>query len=422
MNPFSTALDLQRRQVTEATEFVQRSTVAPEQSGRMASVDVGQTESEVVYSENKLDLLHYEPRTEEQYDVPLLIVYALINRPYILDLQPSRSVVRTLLENGMDVYMIDWGEPSRLDQSLRLSDYVTRYIENTVDVVRERSGQDQIHIMGYCMGGTMSAMYAALQPEKVQTLSLMATGLDFSGEGGVLELWGDEEFYDPENVTGAYGNAPAEFLDVGFRLMDPVDNFVTKYLRLYENIENEDFVENFARMEKWLSDGIDVAGETYSQFLEDIYQENRLMENELYLDGTHVDIENIDMPVLQIVGQYDHLVPPASSKPFNDVIPSTDTEVMEFPVGHIGLSVSSRSHANLWPDVVDWYQERAKGAEMVLEDISGIGPTYAELLIGAGVESVEELATKDPEALAEEIDVSVSRIRDWIEQAQEMSE
>ncbi len=421
IHPFTAALDIQRRQWEAASDFVSASNQAPERTAQMATADVGQTESEVVYEENKLQLLHYKSRTDEQSSVPVLIVYALINRPYILDLQPNRSVIRTLLENGMDVYMIDWGEPSRLDHALTLDDYVNRYIENSVDVVRERSGQDAIHLLGYCMGGTMSAMYSALHPEKVKTLSLMAAGLDFSGDGGVLELWGEGEYYNPGAVTETFGNAPAEFLDVGFRLMDPVDNFLTKYLKLYENIGDEDFVENFARMERWLSDGIDVAGETYRQFLEDIYQDNLLMKNELYLDGEHVDIENIDMPVLQIVGTYDHLIPPEASIPFNDAIPSEDTEVMEAQVGHIGLSVSSKSHAELWPSVVEWYEARGE-TSLELTDITGIGPTYAELLNDAGIETVEELAEADPESLASEIDVGASRVKDWVSQAAESTE
>ncbi len=421
MNPFASALDLQRQQFEAAADLVTATEAAPKAGARMAGVEVGGTDHEVVYRENKLELLHYESRTEEQNDVPVLIVYALINKPYILDLQPSRSVIRTLLDNGMDVYMIDWGEPSRLDRHLTLDDYVNRYIQNSVEEVREQSGQEAIHLLGYCMGGTMSAMYAANYPEKVKTLSLMAAGLDFSGDGGVLELWGEEEYYDPGRVTEAFGNAPAEFLDVGFRLMDPVDNFLTKYLRLYENLDDEDFVENFARMERWLSDGIDVAGETYRQFLEDIYQDNLLIKNELTLDGEHVDIQNIDMPVLQIVGEYDHLIPPAASKPFNEAVPSTDTEIIEFPVGHIGLSVSSKSHAELWPAVVDWYQERA-ASEPELTDVRGIGPTYAELLEGVGIDSVQELADADPDELSQEIEVGQSRVRDWIDQAIELAE
>ena len=161
----------------------------------------------------------------------------MINRPYILDLQEDRSVVRTLLENGFDVYLIDWGEPSNLDKTLTLWDYVGRYIDNCVDVVCRRSQQDSISILGYCMGGTMSAMYASLFSEKVRNLLLMASGLSFCGESGILELWGDEDYYDPNTVAETFGNVPAEFLAVGFDLMNPIENLVSKYVNLFEGIE-----------------------------------------------------------------------------------------------------------------------------------------------------------------------------------------
>jgi polyhydroxyalkanoate synthase len=359
VNPYTYALEAQRRQWSEGADAVDRLASAGRQTARFNGVDVGQTPSDVVYEENKLRLLHYRPQTEEQHDVPILIVYALINRPYILDLQPDRSVVRTLLENGFDVYLIDWGEPSKLDASLTLDDYVNRYIENCVDVVRERSEMEKINVLGYCMGGTMSAMYAALHPEKVRNLALMATGLCFDGTGGLLELWGEDEFYDPEAVTETFGNVPAEFLDAGFAMMDPVDNYVTKYARLYDNLENDEFVENFARMERWLSEGIDVAGGAYREFLESMYQSNELARNEFTLGGEHVDLDEITMPVLQIVGEYDHLVPSEASKPFNDLVASDDATTIEFPTGHIGLSVSSRSHSDLWPRVSEWFEARS---------------------------------------------------------------
>ena len=211
MNPFTLIADMQRQQWEQAADIMERGTALPEQTERMMDVEVGQTPCEEVYSENKLTLNHYEPTTDEQHDVPILIVYALINRPYILDLQPDRSVVKTLLDEGFDVYLIDWGEPSKLDAHLTLHDYVDRYIDNCVDVVRERSGEDAINILGYCMGGTMSAMYASLHPEKVRNLGLMAAGLCFDGEGGVLEQWGDEEYYSPEAITETVGNVPSEF-------------------------------------------------------------------------------------------------------------------------------------------------------------------------------------------------------------------
>ncbi|WP_436907460.1 class III poly(R)-hydroxyalkanoic acid synthase subunit PhaC [Halosimplex marinum] len=471
-NPISLALDAQRTALETMTDATEQNAELPEALATVESVDVGGTPSEVVYEENKLELLHYQPEEagiepEETHDVPILIVYALINKPYILDLQEERSVVRRLLEAGHDVYLIDWNEPSRLDQHLTLDDYVNRYIENCVDEVRERSGQDKINVLGYCMGGTMSAMYAALHPEKVNALGLMAAGLCFQGTGGVLEQWGSDEYYDPEEVTDTFGNVPAEFLDVGFALMDPVDNYVSKYVRFYENLDNEDFVENFGRMERWLSEGIDVAGEAYDQFLTDLYQENKLYNNEMELGGEHVDIENIDMPVLQIMGEYDHLIPADASKPFNEVVGSDDVTTIEYSTGHIGLSVSSSSHKEVWPEVCEWYADRSETAEEEaegaadaadpddvtaaeeaveedaaedgpaaeeeavaettaegepdspdIEGVDGIGPTYADRLRDAGIETVADLTASDVEEVAEVTGAPVSRVEDWFEQVE----
>jgi polyhydroxyalkanoate synthase len=454
-NPFTMALDAQRQSFEVAADAVEKTEVAPEQLAGMLSVDVGETPSEVVYTENKLELLHYEPQTDEQHDVPILIIYALINKPFILDLQPDRSVVRRLLEAGFDVYMIDWNEPSRLDQHLTLDDYVNRYIENCVDEVRDRSGQDSINILGYCMGGTMSAMYAALHPEKVRNLGLMAAGMCFDDTGGVLELWGDDEYFSPRDLTETYGNAPADMLDVGFALMDPVSNYVSKYVRLYDNLENDDFIENFGRMERWLSEGIDVAGEAFAQFVEDIYQDNKLYNNELYVGDERVELSNIDMPVLQITGEYDHLIPSETSKPFNEVVGSDDTAVIEHPTGHIGLSVSGSSHENVWPQVCEWFEERSQldadadieigdasdeadeavgtqeptstaddtdetagdSAEVAdIESISGIGETYADRLREAGIETATDLAAADASTVADTAEIPESRAEDWIEQ------
>ena len=466
-DPFSFALNVQRDMLDAATDSVRKGSIAGERYDRIEGVEVGQTPSEVVYEENKLELLHYEPITDEQHDVPILIVYALINKPFILDLQPDRSVVRRLLEAGHDVYLIDWNEPSRLDRHLTLDDYVNRYIDNCVDVVRDRSEQETINLLGYCMGGAMTAMYTALHPEKVRTLGLMAAGLCFDDTGGVLELWGDDEHYDPRDVVDAYGNVPATMLDVGFALMDPVANYVSKYIRLYDNLENEDFVENFARMERWLGEGIDLAGETYVQFLEDIYQDNRLYNNELRLGGERVDVTEIDVPLLQIVGEYDHLIPSETSKPFNEVVGSDDTETIEYPTGHIGLSVSGSSHRDVWPEVAEWFLEKSAddperleavteavaaatdqigieeidvdgksadaptAVEIGIDDagseadavdvrsaIDGIGPTYAERLADAGIETVSDLAAAAPATVAEAAGVTERRAEEWLAQTE----
>ena len=453
-NPFSAALDAHTNTldaIADATESAKR---LPEQSETIRNIDVGMTPSEVVYEENKLELLHYKPEDagidvpeDEQNEVPILVVYALINKPFILDLQPDRSVIRRLLEDGHDVYMVDWNEPSRLDQHLGLHDYINRYVDNCVDEVRERSGQDAINILGYCMGGTFSAIYTALYPEKVNALALMAAGLYFDDTGGVLERWGSEEYYNPEAVVDTYGNVPSAMLDDGFKMTDPVDNYVRKYVTLFENLESDDFVENFARMERWLDEGIDLAGDAYVEFLRDIYQNNSLYNNEMELDGEHVDVNEIQVPILQIMGEYDHLIPPEASKPFNDVVGTPDGQIttIEYPTGHIGMSVSGSTHAEVWPQVCDWFHDVSKddaeasvsemqeeaaanievesvgedeGASEVesLEGISGVGPTYAERLVEAGIESPGDLTEYSATELAEIAEISESTAEDWLAQ------
>jgi polyhydroxyalkanoate synthase len=430
-NPLSAALSVQTETMEAMAEATEKASIAPERAVEMETIEVGLTPSEVVYEENKLELLHYESRTEEQNEVPILVVYALINKPYILDLQPDRSVIRRLLDAGHDVYMIDWNEPSRLDQHLGLEDYVDRYIDNCVDVVCDRSDQESINLLGYCMGGTMSSMYAALYPEKVNALGLMAAGLCFDRTGGVLEEWGSQEYYDPEDVVDTYGNVPAEFLDTGFALMDPVDNYVSKYITMYENLESDAFVGNFARMERWLDEGIDLAGQAYVEFLEKIYQNNELYNNELELGGRQVDVGNIDMPILQIVGEYDHLIPPEASKPFNEVVSSDDVQTIEYPTGHIGLSVSSSSHEEVWPEVCEWYHDVSESDaadtesddatdqsndETDVEDVDGIGPTYAERLRAAGIETTTDLAAADAATVADAAETTEARAQDWLDQ------
>ncbi len=372
-------------------------------------VEVGQTPAEVVWEKDIARLLHY--KTEEEDDKPpILLVYALINEPYILDLQPGRSVVETLLGSGLDVYMIDWKKPDKRHQFERLDDYVNYFIDVCVDKVRDIRDRDFINLLGYCMGGTMSSMYAALHPEKVRTLTLMAAGLDFEKDTGNLKKWADPGFFDPEKVTEAFGNCPADFLDGAYLFLSPVNNTLGKVLSLAENADDEEFIEMFFRMEKWIHDGKDVPGKTFSKFVKDLYQENKLVNNELRVGGEKVDLDNIDMPVLLLMGKYDTLVPPESSESFTEAIASEDTETMKAAVGHIGLSVSSKVHPDLWGNVADWIKERD---EKPLTSIKGIGEKTSEKLEDASIKSVRDLSGADTEELSEKTGISEKRIEKW---------
>ena len=380
--PVEWALTAQRTTLGTAADAVRATSALPDRLREAATVGVGETKSEVVYAENTLRLRRYEPLTDHQHGVPILVVYALINRPYVLDLQPDRSVVRRLLAAGHDVYLLDWGEPSLLDASLSLDDYVTRYLDRCVDVVRDRASRESVSLLGYCMGGTLSAVYAALFPEKVAALGLLAAPLAVDDTGGVLERWGDEAWYDPWAVADVFGTVPAEFLAAGFDLMDPMSNAVGKYARLADHVDNQDFVENFARMERWLNDGVDVAGTAYAEFVEAVYQENRLARGEFVVGGERVDPGAIEAPVLLILGTYDRLVPPASSRPFADLVGTDEVTIVEYPTGHVGLVMSARAHRGLWPEAAEWFLDQTDRPS--LADVLG---EAVERALGVDVET-----------------------------------
>lgn len=321
-------------------------------------VKVGQTPSDVLYQDGRMRVLHYRrPPTVTAGDrPPLLCVYALINKPYVMDLQPGRSVVESLLTRGLDVYLIDWGTPNALDQDSRIHDYVNGYVEAAVRATKREAGVDQIHMLGYCMGGTFAAMYAARHPQNLRTLSLMAAPLDFDTDSSFLNVWARAPGFDGWKIARAYGLIPPEFFNSGFALLDPLRTNYLKFEELLERIDDRPFVENFLRMELWTNDGIPMAGPTYAEFIEKGYQRNLLVKGEWTLDGDDrkIDLGRIDMPLATIVGLNDNLVPPESTEGILAHVGSKEIMKFENPSGHIGLSTGRRAHEELWPRFAQW--------------------------------------------------------------------
>jgi len=281
----------------------------------------------------------------------------------MLDLQPGRSVVETFLNAGLDIYMLDWGYPTRKDRYLNLDDHVNGYIADAVDFILERHGLDQLNIMAICQGGTMSVMYAALHPEKVKNLVLTVTPTNFDHDAGLLNVWARS--LDPDKLVASYGNIPGDIMNLGFLLLNPARLMIDKYVGFLENIHNRDFVENFVRMERWIFDSPDLPGEAFRDFIQWMFRENRLIKNELVLGGKKVDLKNITMPVLNIYGKYDHLVPPAACDQLTSKIGSTDKEDLCLDTGHIGIYVSSKTQREFGPKIIRWLTERDDSPEAV---------------------------------------------------------
>jgi polyhydroxyalkanoate synthase len=353
-------LDTQQKLVTETFKMWDRLSAMPKVPRAAMKVQVGITPNDVVYEESSLKLLRYRNPKPIVHQQPIVICYALVNRPYILDLQPSRSVVAQLLNQGFNVYLIDWGVPTAADRTMRLYDYVCGLMRHVGDFVREDAGSDQFHLFGYCMGGTMSTMYTTLYPELVRTLTLLAAPIDFAVEG-LLNLWTQEKYFDVDRLVDAYGNCPPDLLQGAFQLMKPVQNFVEKYTSFYENMHDDKFLDSFFAMEHWGQDNIPVAGETFREFVKYLYQRNQLVKGEFHLrHDVPIKLERLTCPLLLLTADFDHLVPPAATLGIEPHVRSPEVAKMAIHAGHVGLAVSSKAHRSFWPQAASWIAERSE--------------------------------------------------------------
>ncbi len=310
-----------------------------------------------VYSEDKLTLYRFDPPKDKiPGRTPLLIVYALVNRPYMTDIQENRSTVKGLMDAGQDVYLIDWGYPDRADRYLTLDDYINGYIDRCVDVMCQRHKVDKINILGICQGGTMSLCYAALHPDKVKNLVTMVTPVDFQTPDNMLSHWVQQ--VDIDMLVDTLGNVPGEMLNWTFLNLKPYQLMGQKYLGLLDTLDDPDALKNFLRMEKWIFDSPDQAGETFRQFIKDFYQGNKLLKGGLEI-GAPVSLKNVTMPVLNIYAEQDHLVPPDASRALRGQVGSRDYTELSFPGGHIGIYVSGKAQKTVPPAIGKWLDERA---------------------------------------------------------------
>jgi polyhydroxyalkanoate synthase len=319
-------------------------------------IDVGTAPKELVYEEDKLKLYRYKGEGKQTCKVPVLIVYALVNRQYMLDLQPDRSFIRNLLKLGLDIYIIDWGYPTKVDMYLTMDDYINGYLDNCVEAIRQQSGAKKVSLMGICQGGTFSAIYSALHPEKVQNLVTLVAPIDFSTNDGLLFNW--SKCMNVDALVENYRVIPGDILNAGFLMLMPFNLNIKKYIDMLDVMEDKEKLLNFLRMEKWIFDSPGQAGECLRQFVKDCYQGNKLVKGELMIGDHVVDLNNITMPLLNIYASADHLVPPAATKPLNDLVGTKDKTLYEFQGGHIGVFVGSRSQKELAPAIANWLTQR----------------------------------------------------------------
>lgn len=349
---------MENKLLQEIAELNQKMVKSYDTLSQIKDVDIAGSPKTEVYAEDKLRLYHYDRNSEPTIKTPVLIVYALVNTYKMMDLQPDRSYIQNLLGLGLDVYLIDWGYPTKADRYLSMDDYVNGYINNCVDFIRKKHKAEKINIISVCQGGTLSIIYSSLYPNKVKNLITQVTPVDFSTNDGLLFKWSKDMDFD-KLVEGYNGLIPGDFLNEGFAMLKPMMKF-QKQQAMMSTLDDKEKLLNFLRMEKWIADSPDQAGECFREFMKDLYQQNKLIKGELVVGGKKVNLKNLTSPLLNIYATEDHLVPPSATIPLNDYVGSTDKELYSFKGGHIGVFVGSRSQKELAPGIAEWLKKRDK--------------------------------------------------------------
>lgn len=330
---------------------------------RQDNVGIAETPSDVVFQIDKVTVSRYRPLAETRTDIPpILISYGLFGRQTMIDLQEDRSLVRNLLEDGIDVYVVDWGTATRADQYLSLDDYIEYYLGSCVEHMVEANGGKPIIMFGICEGGTFATALAALRPELFAGLALAITPIDFKGEPD--KFWPGEGFLnswvqnlssdDVDLLIDTYGMLPGAFTGAVFSSLTPMASMTKYNIGLANMNGDEAAILNFLRMEKWIADRPDHPGQAAKQWLNELYRENRLTEGKFVLAGETIDLSNISCPVLNIYALQDHIVPVSCSKALGKFIAGDKYEEIGFPGGHVGVFVSRKAQGVVAGGLIEW--------------------------------------------------------------------
>jgi polyhydroxyalkanoate synthase len=318
----------------------------------------GCTPKDTVWQSGKLRLYRYRaslrPNGATTSAVPLLIVYALVNRPYMMDLQEDRSLIRKLLAQGLDVYLIDWGYPDGADRFSTLADYL-ELLTGCVDHIRAAHHLPALNLLGVCQGGVLSLCFAALEPKRVRNLITMVTPVDFHTPADLLSKWVRK--IDVAAWVGS-GNVSGDVLNQLFLSLMPFRLTHQKYMELFTGTPTPAEVETFMRVERWIFDSPDQAGAAFREFVMWLYQENRLVRNRLEIGGRKVDLRALESPLLNLIGSKDHLVPREASLALERAVGSKDYTALEFALGHIGMYISARAQLEVPAAIGRWLASR----------------------------------------------------------------
>jgi polyhydroxyalkanoate synthase len=320
---------------------------------------IAQTPKDTVWRRDKAQLWRY--RTEGatvSVHPPILIVHSLVSRSYVLDLMPNNSMIRFLLEEGFDVFLLDWGVADPAESENTLEDYVNDYIPEAIDATLREAGAEEINLIGYCFGGVLTLLLAAGHPElPIRSFVTLATPADYSKMGFMSQMFASGRL-DPDDVIDETGLVSSSRMDEGFQALKPTDQLV-QLVNLFQNLWNEDFVEGFLAMNHWARDQVPFPGAAFRQTVQVLIRDNALMRGVIPFGRGEVRLEDIRMPYLNVFAEQDGIVPAASSEPITRLVGSADASELRLQSGHVGFVAGRQAAKVARPQIADWIRRHS---------------------------------------------------------------
>ena len=310
------------------------------------------TPKDVVFEDGIAKLYRVRP-TAKRTGYPLLLVPSLINRWYVLDLRPGTSLAHVVQDACSELFILDWGTPRDEDRYLSWEDVLDR-LARTIRAVKRRTGAPKVGLLGYCMGGTLAAIHAALHPNDIAALVNLVGPIDFSKAGKLANMV-DRRWFDAEAIAAA-GNVSADQMQSGFQALHPTGS-LSKWVTLADRYPDHDYREAFSALETWASDNIPFPGAAYVTYIEELYQKNALVHGEHFVKGERVDLANIQAPTMVITAEKDAICPPDAATALLDKVSSADKKLLAVPGGHVGAVVGSKAGTHLYPAIADWLKD-----------------------------------------------------------------
>lgn len=337
------------------------------------------TEHEVLFSDGLMELRYY-PKLDQQpfeldgeavtpqarhYKTPILLVPPLGVFHWIYDLMAERSWVRFLNAQGFEVYLVNWGAPSKQDADLSLDTYVNHWLKTAVAQVQQHSGQEQVSLVGYCMGGLLTLLYAGAHNQgQIRNIVTIASPIDFHASHGYGKLLGWVKRYTRRiPVPKAFADSerfhvPGDILSVLFKLTNPFAGVVS-YFDLVRNLSDRDYVKAHLTTREWFNNMPDYPGATVQQLVFDFGIKNALASGSVKIGEQVSDLTAIRSNLLAFAGASDKIVSIQAAKKVMDIGTMADKTFMVVPGGHAGVFAGGKAQDHTWAITAQWLAERS---------------------------------------------------------------